>query len=378
MNTLLDVIDGAEKSGADSWNAPHCPNCGTGEDRLVIWPNSGDSGRVYCRNCDWGRSNHPEGPIDGIEYLRQAEGMSFHEACEFFGVERKASKNGTVSRNGTPDNDGEPYPEGSSETDYGSNNNGKPRWKEYSPPDQTWRTPAHRFCGKCKEHLWSQRGAAQSALEYLRSRGFLDRTIRNAGLGVNPEDRFPKRTEWGLPPNEKREGAGKLWLPRGIVVPWADSEGISNVNIRRPDGDVLPSASESWKQRKYQQAAGPWSPLWGVKWIRREKPIVLVEGEFDALAVRQEAADLCTPVATGSTGGARREQWREKLLAVPTVLVSFDSEKAGEEASLAWNAALPNAYRWHPHAEDPSEMLEYGNDVRLWVRCGVDAARRTT
>jgi len=376
MSTLLDVIDGAEKSGTDSWNAPHCPNCGTGEDRLVIWPESGETGRVYCRKCDWGRSTHPEGPIDGIEYLRRAEGTSFRKACEFFGVERKACKDGTTSGDGGPESDGESYPDGASETDHSLDKSEGPAWKEYSPPGQTWRISARRFCSKCKERLWSRSGAAQSALEYLRSRGFLDHTIRNAGLGVNPEDRFPKRTEWGLPPIEDRRGGGKIWLPRGVVIPWADSEGVSNVNIRRPDGDVVPNAEETWKQRKYQQAAGPWSPLWGVQWLTAETPAILVEGEFDALAIRQEAADLCVPVATGSTGAARRRKWYEMLSNVPLVLVAFDSEDAGEEASQVWTAALPNGHRWHPHAGDPSEMLESGKDVRMWVRCGLTAAHR--
>lgn len=372
MSTLLDVIDGAEKNGANSWNAPRCPNCGTGEDRLVIWPESGETGQVFCRKCGWGRKNHSSGSIDGIEYMRKVEGMSFRGACDFFDVEHKITEDSAPEANGAKVSSRE----GFSGSNADGNSRGETRWTEYTPPNDRWRRLARAFCGRCKERLWSDSSAGRSALNYLKERGFLDRTIRNAGLGVNPEDRFPKRTEWGLSPNEDRRDGGKIWLPRGIVIPWADSVGISNVDIRRPDGDIDPSANESWKHRKYQQAAGTWSPLWGVQWLTQEKPAVLVEGEFDALAIRQEAADLCTPVATGSTGGARRQQWYKKLSNVPVVIIAFDSEEAGEEASRIWTATLPNAYRWHPHIEDPCSMLECGKDLRAWVRCGLRAAQR--
>jgi DNA primase len=371
MNTLLDVIDDAEKSGADSWNAPRCPNCGRGEDRLVIWPESGETGQVYCRKCDWGRSTHPSGSIDGIEYMRQAEGMGFREACAFFGVEHKTAGDGAPAGDGAEKSSADESPG----VDHDTNCEKGAGWQKYTPPNQQWRTSARLFCTECKKRLWSGSSAALSALNYLEQRGLVERTICNVGLGVNPEERFPKRTEWGLDPKESRRDGGKIWLPQGIVIPWADSEGLSNVDIRRPDGDVDPSGEEGWKGRKYQQAAGKWSPLWGVQWLTPEKPAVLVEGEFDALAVRQEAADLCTPVATGSTGGARRQDWHKKLSDTPFVLVAFDSEESGEKASRVWTAALPNAYRWHPHAGDPAEMLERGKDLRTWVQCGLTAAR---
>jgi 5S rRNA maturation endonuclease (ribonuclease M5) len=371
MSTLLDVIPNVEKSGTDSWHAPHCPNCGQGDDRLVIWPYSGETGHVWCRKCDWGRSTHPDGPIDGIEYLRVVRDMSFQEACEFFGVESRISDTSHArpsARSGCL----------SAESHVGQNQTRKrnegSRWSEYSPPSRAWRASAYKFVKECKERLQSGSKSAQSALGYLRKRGFTDRTIYIAGLGVNPRNRFPKRTEWGLAPREDRTDGGKIWLPRGVVIPWFDSTGLSNINIRRPNGDIDPDADKKWLRRKYQQAAGSSAPLWGVQWFRDDLPAVIVEGEFDALAIRQVAADLCVPFATGSTGGARRRDWVDLLSEAPTVLVSFDSDEAGQQAALAWTATLPNAQRWYPHHEDPSEMLKSGDDLRLWVRRGLHAA----
>lgn len=364
MSTLLDAINGTEKSGADSYDAP-CPKCNA-DHHLVVWPDSGDTGRVYCRKCNWGRSTHPEGSVDGIEYMRRVKGMSFPEACKFFGVDKGASGDGTPEGR-RQDSNGE---------GYALNVNSRPedtssmQWKSYDPPNGTWRSAARSFCRECKDRLWTGGPGSESALEYLEGRGLNHDTIEAAGLGVNDSDRYHNPDRWGL----KTEG--KVWLPRGVVIPWSDTEGVSGVNIRRPDGDVEPVADEQWKRRKYQRAPGPSSPLYGVQWVEEGTPVVLVEGEFDAMAVMQVAADVCSPVASGSTGGARRKEWHDLLADAPAVLVAFDDGSAGESASLTWIEALPNATRWPPHAVDTSEMLEQGADLRMWVRCGLHAARR--
>jgi len=64
------------------------------------------------------------------------------------------------------------------------------------------------------------------------------------------------------------------------------------------------------------------------------------------------------------------------LADAPAVLVSFDDECPGEEASRAWIESLPNGIRWPPHADDAGKMLEQGKDLRMWVRCGIQAARK--
>jgi hypothetical protein len=379
MSDLLDLISNAEKAGQQhggEHHAPKCPWCGRGEDRLVVWPDhtEEETGRVWCRNC--GES------CDGLHYAREFCGMSWQEACEFFGTDpqlqgaqesdkdesTRQSRSGR-SPEGTQGAGRQGGSEPAAEMPAPAPPSGASQWKRYERPSSEWRAAATTFAKKCKACLWSEAEAAESAREYLRSRGYDRSTMATAGLGLNPKDRWPDRSEWGL------SGEGSLWLPRGIVIPWADSEGVSSVNVRRPPGDVEPSAEESWKQRKYQRAAGPSAPLYGVQWFRENVPAVLVEGELDALAVQQEAADICSPVATGSTSGGRRREWRVLLAKAPSVLVAFDAEEAGERASRKWLRALPNAIRWRPHAEDTSEMLKQGENLRLWARCGAEAAR---
>ena len=53
-----------------------CPACG-GNDRFIVWPNKGENGRYWCRQC------RKKGDL--IDFLRWQKGMSFKEACEAVG-----------------------------------------------------------------------------------------------------------------------------------------------------------------------------------------------------------------------------------------------------------------------------------------------------
>ena len=99
--------------------------------------------------------------------------------------------------------------------------------------------------------------------------------------------------------------------------------------------------------------------------------LVLVEGEFDALTVQQEAGDLVTAVATGSTMGARRVKWLARLAPVPLVLVAFDADEAGEQAARYWTDGLEQARRWRPYWEDVNTLATDGVDVPAWVQAGL-------
>ncbi len=56
--------------------ASACPYCG-GHDRFRIWPNEGETGRFWCRQCN----EHG----DLIDHLRRQKGMTFQEACQAAG-----------------------------------------------------------------------------------------------------------------------------------------------------------------------------------------------------------------------------------------------------------------------------------------------------
>jgi DNA primase len=196
--------------------------------------------------------------------------------------------------------------------------------------------------------LWSSVGVG--ALSYLRKRGFADKTIRAVRLGYIPEELREAPEMWGLPAEHK-----PIWTPRGIAIPWRAAGSIWRLNIRRPSG-----------KPKYIGPAGSANGLYGADGLYPGRPAVIVEGEFDAMAVAQEAGDLVAAVATGSTCGARHSRWVRLLAAAPWVLVAYDNDDAGQRAADWWFKSLPRARCLVPES-DPADMLQTGRDVRAWV-----------
>ena len=105
--------------------------------------------------------------------------------------------------------------------------------------------------------------------------------------------------------------------------------------------------------------------------LSASRPAMLVEGELDALTMRQEAGDLMAAVATGATGGARRMHWIARLALCSAVLVAYDADTPGDTAAAFWLERLENARRWRPYWGDANAMAQAGADVRAWVAAGV-------
>jgi len=358
---------GGLKEKTDGEYAGPCPECG-GEDRFLVWPSDGDSGGFWCRQCGFSG--------DGIDYLREVEGRSFREACEVAECEGKARSVTGGTQTGHTSNGHSEQKEGSvtpghpgSHTRHTSGDSApvlaSPSQRS-APPGEEWQARGYKFVRVCRRLLWEDGKGAGSAWSYLEGRGFNRETIDAACIGVNPETQFDSPSEWG------RDSDRRMWLPRGIVIPWIHASHLWGLNIRRPNGDVEPDAKEDWKGRKYQRAAGSTNALYGADALDG-RPVALVEGEFDALAIRQETDEVAA-VATGSTAWARAPRWRALLRCAPVVLVCFDPEEAGEQAAEYWTETLPNAYRWRPHLHDAAEMLEADADIARWIDEGLDEA----
>jgi len=311
------------------WEGP-CPFCRTGHDRFLVWPNHPSGrGRYWCRIC--------KRRGDAIQYVRERDGLSYAEACERLGVEVAGAFG--QSQGGQPQ--GLP----------------RPCHEPLASPGREWQARGRAFVEECQAALWKPRGARP--LGWLRKRRLADATIRAAGLGYNPVDRWDKRERWGLPPDEQGKG---LWLPRGIIIPWVIGGELWRMNIRRPAGEP-----------RYYQPAGGAVGLYNADALRGDQPAVLCEGEVNALTVNQYAGDLVAAAATGSTDGARRARWIARLALTPLVLVAFDVDAngAGDVGADYWLRVLSNARRWRPYWSDVNEMAQDGADVRAWVTAGL-------
>lgn len=305
---------------AKEWEGP-CPKC-RGTDRFYVrreW--------FACRGCHEKRG-------DAIEFIRWLDGLTFQEACERLGVSRDTS-----SAFGEKPTQRLPAP------------------GVLAPPSETWQTTARSLVDRCQDALWSDVGA--KALAWLRDvRGLSEGMIAAANLGYNDHDHRAEYQTWGLDPHPVRTG---IWLPRGVTIPWEIGGELWRVNIRRPAG-----------KPKYYAPPGCSNGLYCADLVKPGKPVVLVEGEMDALTIEQYAGDLVNGTATGSTGGARLVRWIGLLAITPLVLVAFDNEPdKGDKAAGYWLDALTNAKRWRPYWNDVNNMAQDGANVRSWVEAGL-------
>lgn len=317
------------------WHGP-CPFCG-GKDRLRVRPNDGPLGFWKCRNGsgDERGGNGCGRGGDAIAYAVESGRMTPAQAYAARHGDAVNIGAATVAR-------AIPTPEAC------------------DPPNAQWQTRALDFVATAQAALWGDVGA--KALSWLMGRGLSEDTITRGGLGYHagsPE--YEDRAAWGLPEELNDNGNPKrVWLPRGVVIPWVVGDDVWRVNIRRPVGDP-----------KYIGATGYGNALYDADQLTTDRPAILVEGELDALTIKQVAGDLLTPTATGSTGGARRARWLARLALCPRVLVAFDADKAGEEARQYWLAVLPNGRYWRPFWGDANKMLQTGGDLRGWIAAGL-------
>jgi DNA primase len=331
--------DGKEYHGS-------CPWCG-GHDRFAFW----DSGRYSCsiRSSGCGRYGR-----DVLQFLMDYEGLSFFEACDRLGVDPGSEYLRPVGRRILASDD---------------------------PPCQKWQERAAAVLHLAQKTLWSKRGT--SALNYLKSRGFTNETIRRAQLGyipLNVDGKWYKEPleSWELSSEEceqdRYDQKEWVWLPEAILIPWYADGYLWKLNIRRLSGLRGDDA-------KYVQIKGSREGLYNADALRVDEPLVLCESGFDALSGEQVCYDMAAFVATGATTRARRDRWLARMGLASRVLVAYDDDapdrngkRAGDEGAAYWVKALSHAFPWLPWAHDVNEMLQQGIAIRQWLGLGMNIA----
>jgi DNA primase len=305
-----------------------CPFCRAGDDRFRLWLNEG---RYWCRVC--GKQG------DAIQFTRDYKSMGYRDACSYLG---RPSHYETGSLRSIQPSIQQP-----------------PRTSEI-PPKLAWQNPACDFVLDCAYHLMGS-SEGDKARAWLHKRTLSDVTLNEHRIGFNPTDQWVEREAWGLPSEFNSKGdIKKLWLPRGIVIPWWIDGDLWGIRIRRPVSAP-----------KYYWLPGGTLALYNADALTPNQPAALLEGEFGTLTLSQTAGDLVTAVATGSTCGARRTKWIARLSTASVVLVAFDADDPGDTAAQYWLDNLPNARRWRPFWGDANDMAQDGVDVRSWIEAGV-------
>ena len=103
------------------------------------------------------------------------------------------------------------------------------------------------------------------------------------------------------------KGGKKLWTLWGVTIPWIDHSTLWKLHIRALD---MVRAHVNGAERvilrpdpkpKYMHVRNSQNALYGAGRVDAVTPVVLVEGAFDALSVRQVLGDICVAVATSQT-----------------------------------------------------------------------------
>jgi hypothetical protein len=201
--------------------------------------------------------------------------------------------------------------------------------------------------------LWSPEGS--DAIAYLtRCRCLSPETIRRARLGWCPDATLPKA-----------DGTGFRAL--GVVIPWFASGRLALVKIRHPDG----------RRPKYAEAFRDPSRLVcypGPETIRPGWPLVVAEGEFDALALGEDLAELAAVVTLGSASARPEPAVFGRMLAASPWFIATDGDTAGDKSAAGWPARARRVRPPEPF-KDWTEVKAAGVDLRRWwadVLSGID------
>ena len=221
-------------------------------------------------------------------------------------------------------------------------------------PPVLWSERALAFCRACRDALWAPVG--QEALDYLRGRGLSDDLIWDSWLGYNPYSRKASRESWGLEPDGNRQ---MFAWGHSIVIPWFIGPSIWRVRFRQ--------MGEIEKGERYRQLAGCGNALYLSDTLKPGRLAVMTEGEIDTLSIRQHAPHNVATVATGGVSSARRSMWISKLALCSQVLLAFDDDKAGHQATEWWANVLPNAKRWLLPYGDANDYVRSGGDIAAWL-----------
>jgi Toprim-like len=98
--------------------------------------------------------------------------------------------------------------------------------------------------------------------------------------------------------------------------------------------------------------------------VRPGKPLVIVEGELDALLLGQALGDLAAVVTLGSASARPEGSTYLAMLPAPIWYLATDADPAGNKAAEGWPARAVRVEP--PSGKDWTEAAQAGMDLRQW------------
>lgn len=225
-----------------------------------------------------------------------------------------------------------------------------------------WQALINELVALGEHDLW----ASEKTLAYLRGRGLSDDTIKHFRLGWL-ESRFsanaftPDEFKWS------REWNRGFSVQAGITIPYLHPDYSYSdptpkwlgINVRRFSG-----------AQKYMAATGtdrrfpfPYSA------VDPALPLLLLEGEFDAMLAWQELRGRCNVVTFGSASNKPDKVLVQSLLRCRDWLLCFDNDDAGREAATEWLAMHGSRSRLAllpDGVKDLTDLVVRGGSLEQW------------
>jgi P4 family phage/plasmid primase-like protien len=250
-------------------------------------------------------------------------------------------------------------------------------------PSEQWRRQAGKFALAAHERLLGQ----DKLLSYLAGRGLPLEAVRHYRIGyLEGEDKsgtclYRARSAFGLPDKPKADGktASKLWIPRGLTIPFWQGEEVQRLRLRRRKEDLRQGDS------KYMLLEGSGQAPMTLPPVNTAPDLavwVAVEAELDAMAVHHACGGGIGAIAVLTNRGKPDAAAHKLLSRAAAILVALDfdppgkkGERPGYQGWLWWSEHYAQAKRWPvPVGKDPGEAVARGADLAAWVRAGIPAA----
>jgi DNA primase len=221
-------------------------------------------------------------------------------------------------------------------------------------------------------HKWLYAPGGAAALTYLRGRGLTDATIKQFQLGWSGEGRgalanalsrqgytIEQLIEAGLM-KQGDYGPADFFFSR-VMFPIWDRRG----KVISFGGRILGAGQPKYVNGPETQAFSKRRSLYGLNFareaVRTGKPLIIVEGYMDVIALAQAGFAAAAPLGTALTEDHLASIWR----LTPEPVICFDADAAGRRAALrtvdlALTALAPDRglkFLRLPEKEDPDSIL---------------------
>jgi DNA primase len=190
-----------------------------------------------------------------------------------------------------------------------------------------------------ERHLW-ETGAGEPVRAYLRSRGLGEEVCREFRLGLAPGAGLAEKAKQKGFTSEELRGAGLTnargsdYFPQRLMFPLADARGrIVGFQARKlhEDDPLRGKYVNSPEGELFHKSAILYGLHLARTAIAKQERAVVVEGNTDVIALRQSGFE---PVVASMGTALTERQLKELQRLTRRVYLCFDSDAAGEEATL--------------------------------------------